>query len=89
MPVFMLKNMLPLSEYYLWQSYFTHKSPQVPEIQMAVLSNLVSSGLGGKSKVTDFLISEQTKQKPNKKGMSEESVRAAFGAISTVKQSPS
>ncbi len=55
--------MLTPNDYYKWVAYLSHKKPEVTEIQLAVLSTLVSNGLGGKAKVDDFLISIEKKQK--------------------------
>lgn len=72
-------------EFIGWQLYFKNKGPDIQEIQLAVLSTIVSNGLGGKRKVGDFLITnEREKHIPkNQKGMSETSVRAAFAGIAT------
>ena len=46
-----------------WVTYLNTKDPDIQEIQMAVLSLQVSSGLGAKNpKLEDFLISGKKKQ---------------------------
>ena len=65
-----------------WLSYFRYDEPDVQEMQLAVLSTLVSNGLGGKAKVTDFLI-----RKPDNptvsigKEMSPDAVKSVFSGI--------
>ncbi len=75
---------MPLSEYYRWMSYFRYEEPDVEEMQLAVLSTLVSNGLGGKSKVKDFLIrqhQETTQTTGKQQGMSSEDVKRAFMGV--------
>ena len=79
MPVFALKATLPHSEYMGWLSYLRYEEPDVQEIQLAVLSTLVSSGLGNKkAKVDNFLIRDRGVSKKTT-GASENEVRAALG----------
>ena len=55
-----LHNRITYKEFQGWVSYLNTKGPDVAEVQMAVLSNLVASGLGAKnSKVKDYLISSK------------------------------
>ena len=43
-----------------WADYFAEETPDVNELQMAVLSNMIASYMGNKnSKYTDFLIRTQ------------------------------
>lgn len=73
---------MPMSEYRGWISYLQEDEPDIPEIQLAVLSTLVSNGLGGKSKVSDFII-RKTKPEINKNGLDINQVRSAFGLLSS------
>lgn len=62
-----LHEKITYAEFEGWVSYLNQKGPDVAEMQMAVLSNLVASGLGVKnSKVENFLMSnkqaKETKQ---------------------------
>lgn len=80
MPVFIMKTVVPMSEFKKWLIFLEDDEPDVTEIQLAVLSTLVSNGLGGKAKVNDFLL-----RKPKKeitKGVSEKDVRGALGMFS-------
>ncbi len=80
MPVFLLKTIMPLSEYNKWLIFLQDDEPDVTELQLAVLSTLVSNAVGGKSKVTDFIIRKSTKTPTNRpKGVTEKEVRGAFG----------
>ena len=57
-----LSSSMSWSEYMEWQEYYNkepfHQDRQ--EIQMAVLTKMVSSQYGGKSKVADFIITGKT-----------------------------
>ena len=78
---------MPTSEYNKWLIFLKDDEPDVTEIQLAVLSTLVSNGLGGKAKVKDFIISkEQKKETISHTGVSLESARSAFGALTTKKK---
>lgn len=85
-PVFMLKTIMPIDEYKKWLIYLAEDEPDIPEMQLAVLSTLVSNALGGKAKVKDFLI-RQPKQDTSKKqkGVSDAEVRGALGMFATKK----
>lgn len=78
-PVWFLRQTMPQDEYYGWMTYLKNKPPDIMEQQIAVLSTLVSNGLGGKAKVTDFLLSKVTEQKP--KQITADTLRGAFGGI--------
>jgi len=77
----MLKTIMPVSEYNKWLIFLKDNEPDVTEIQLAVLSTLVSNGLGGKAKVADFIIRKSDKKIPTNehKGVSENEVRGALG----------
>ena len=73
---------MPHSEFMGWLSYMRHEEPDVQEIQLAVLSTLVSSGLGNKkAKVDNFLIRQKAVRasSADDKGVSEKEVRGALG----------
>ena len=80
-PVLTMKSMLTSKEFFGWVKYFNAQEPDVPEIQMAVLSNIVSSALGGKSKIEDFLIRKQKPKQSSHKIMSPQEVSAVFAGI--------
>lgn len=78
-----LHSKLTVSEFDGWVKYFTNKPPDVQEIQMAVLMNMVASGLGAKnSKVDNYIISNH-----EAKGVKEEekpkTLFDAFASIAT------
>ena len=82
MPVFVLRATMPRSEYIAWLSYLRYDEPDVTEIQLATLSMQVSTGLGGKGKVTDFLVRKpDTKRVSDNKVMSEDAVRNVFSGF--------
>ncbi len=62
-PVRHMKEILTTSEFNKWIAYLSFKNPDVNEIQLAVLSTLVSNGLGGKAKVNDFIVSKVAEEK--------------------------
>ena len=73
---------MPHKELMGWLSYMRYEEPDVQEIQLAVLSTLVSSGLGNKkAKVDNFLIRKRapTQATADTKGVSEKQVRGALG----------
>lgn len=78
-----MKKMLSHVEYQKWISYFTYKEPDVQETQMAFLMSMVSSGLGGKGKVEDFLISkpQKTAKKDTLEVMGADDVKAVFAGF--------
>ena len=78
-----LHNQMSYKEFEGWVSYLNTKGPNVAEVQMAVLSNLVASGLGSKnSKVDDFLVS--SKKSPTKQHTAFDS----FAGIATEYKGP-
>jgi hypothetical protein len=78
MPVFAMKSILPVSEYNKWLIFLQDDEPDVTEIQLAVLTTMVSNGLGGKGKVKDFIIRKpKVEKKPQ--GVGENEVRGALG----------
>ena len=69
-------------EFYGWLDYLNDKGPDVQELQLAVLSNMVASGLGSKkSKVSDFIITKQRQQISSTGVMDEKTVRSTFSAL--------
>lgn len=74
-----------MDEYRKWLLFLEQdEQPDVTEMQLAVLSTLVSNGLGGKAKVKDFLVRKPkaNNTNPNWNGVSEKEVRGAFGMFS-------
>jgi hypothetical protein len=85
MPVFIMKQILPMSEFNGWVTYIRDKPPTIQEHQMAVLTTVLANSNGGKSKHTDFLISKQPKYaKPAQKHTAFDS----FAAIATEYKPP-
>lgn len=72
---------MPMSEFRRWMIFLKDDEPDVNETQMAVLSTLVSTGLGNKkAKVNDFIIRKPKKTiTENHKGVTEKQVRGALG----------
>ncbi len=85
MPVSVMKLTLSQNEYKKWILYLQHKQPEITEIQLAVLSTLVSNGLGSKSKVDEFILSKPKKVVKKKSGISEADVRGALMSFRTKK----
>ena len=52
-----MKAIVTQPEFDMWMLYFTQKQPDVTEVQLAMLATIVSNGLGGKTKVGDFIFS--------------------------------
>ena len=79
--------MLTPIEYYGWMKYFANKPPDIPEVQLAIISTLIANAMGSKkkAKVADFIISKQMSQK-DKRGllepMPENEIRSTFAGIS-------
>ena len=74
---------MPTSEYNKWLIFLKDDEPDVTEIQLAVLSTLVSNGLGGKAKVADFILRKPQKDTTvNPKGIGEKEIRGALGMFS-------
>jgi len=79
-----LHEKLTYKEFQGWVSYLNSKGPDVSEIQLAVLTNLVASGLGSKkSKVTDFILS-----KTDGKTTKPKTAFDSFAAIATEYKGP-
>ncbi len=78
-PVWYMKATMPHQEFLQWISYFNNRPPEVQEQQMAVLTTVAANAMGGKAKVTDFLLSKVTKKG---KAATPESLRGAFGILS-------
>lgn len=70
---------MPTSEYNKWLIFLRDDEPDVSEIQLAVLSTLVSNGLGGKAKIKDFIIRKKDQSKP--KTATANDLRSAFGGL--------
>jgi len=80
-----MKMTITQQEFNGWVYYLNNKGPDVEEIQLAVLTNMVAQGLGSKkSKVTDYIISKthEPKSEPtDTKVMSASAVKAAFSSL--------
>lgn len=73
------------SELQEWQEYTQHNPfpSETQELQMAVLSFLISTANGGKSKVEDFVISNKQKQKKQSNNAQlENQIKSLFGSMS-------
>ncbi len=80
-PVIVMKSMLTQKEFFGWVKYFNTREPDAQEIQMAVLSNIVSGALGGKSKIEDFLIHKTHKSQDSLRPMSAKEVAGVFAGV--------
>ena len=81
-----MRAIMPVSEYRGWLLYLNNKQPDETEIQLAVLSNLVASGLGSKkSKVDNFLLNKPKQRAIQNtdptKGMGTLDIKAAFSGL--------
>ena len=80
-----MKSVLTVEEYQKWVSYFTYQEPDVPEIQMAVLSNMVAAGLGAKkTKIDNFLVRKNNIEnyvRPGLKPMSDKDIMGVFSGF--------
>lgn|GEM_PF-4032978 len=82
--MFEIKHCMSQKELIGWSKYLALEPFNSTEIQLALLSQMVSSFGGGKSKLQDFLIT-QYKGKPSTtpEFASEESILQAFSLLST------
>lgn len=80
-PVWYMKATMPQQEFLQWISYFANAKPDVQEQQMAVLTTVAANAMGGKAKVTDFLLS---KVQEKKTAPTAQSLRGIFGVTPKV-----
>ena len=81
MTVNVMLNSMSEEEYTNWSKYITkHETPDVQEIQLAVISNLIVSAMGSKKKTTykDFLLRGNTKKK---EPISSDAIKAIFATL--------
>ncbi len=65
-----------------WSIYLRDQTPDVAELQMAVLSNIIISYMGKKnSKYTDFLIRKQNDSTSTDELMSNDAILNAFQSM--------
>ena len=58
-----LHSKITVAEFNGWVSYLNSKPPDVTEVQLAIIANIISSGLGAKnSNVEDYILSKTTKK---------------------------
>jgi hypothetical protein len=96
MPVSAMKTVLTRAEFNKWVAFYKFKQPDETEIQLAILSLIVSQGLGNKkAKLDDFLINKQTTTKKavntekykdtDLDVMTGEAVKSVFGMVAVKK----
>lgn len=84
MPVWVMKQMLPPSEFRGWLKYIANKQPDVNEMQMAVLTAMVAQGLGSKNaSYKDFLIRKQETRGQKNNIMSAGEVKSIFSGLAS------
>ena len=66
MPVFAMRALLAVDEFDDWMTYLRYTRPTVNEIQLANISALIVQAVGGKAKVTDFILSDKETPKASK-----------------------
>ncbi len=84
-PVRVMRQMLTSTEYMGWVQYFEHKPPDIPEVQLAIISTLIANAMGSKrkSKVSDFIISKQVEKQERKlRPMEDNEIRSTFATVS-------
>jgi len=75
-----LENSMDREELLKWSLYFKEEKPTPEELQMAVLSNMISTYMGRKnSKYTDYLIRHHEPVKT--KAISNEAIKNIFAAM--------
>ena len=80
MTVYHLENTMSVSELMAWSTYFRNEPPDIQEMQMAVLSNMISSYMGNKkSKYANYLI-RKPKQVEDK-AISNDAILAVFQSL--------
>lgn len=78
---------MPQTEFIQWIAYLNNKGPDITEQQLAVLTTVAANAMGGKHKVTDFLVSKRTEHQSSSspKPLDMAGVRGAFNGIATKK----
>lgn len=77
-----LEVSLTLKEYNKWKMFRTERPFNTQEIQLAVMSYMLSSSLGGSADVTDFMVTPvegSEKDKPLTGDELNEALKGAFG----------
>ena len=63
-----MKYYITQTEFTKWIAYYTYQEPDEHEIQLAVLSNMISAALGSKkTKVEDYLVRKPAGQQRGKR----------------------
>ena len=82
MTVYQLENSLTHDELYKWSLYLAEETPDVNELQMAILSNMVASYMSKKKKsYKDFLIRKEVAAEVEDKKISNAAILAVFGNL--------
>ncbi len=82
MTVYQLENSLTHEELYKWSLYLAEETPDVNELQMAILSNMVASYMSKKKKsYKDFLIRKEVVAEVEDKKISNAAILAVFGNL--------
>ena len=80
-----MRQTMPKREFMQWLSYLHFKQPDIQEQQMAVLTTVAANAMGGKKKVTDFIISKPKRNTVTHSSgaqvMSADSIRGVFGSV--------
>ena len=77
-----MKSSLTRSEYMKWLSYYKYKSPDINEIQMAILMSITARQAGSKdSKADDFILSYVADTKPASQEMDATEVGNFFAGM--------
>ena len=72
-------------ELYNWSVYLKEETPDVNELQMAILSNMISAYMGNKdTKYTNFLIRKQKEDKSTDKPISNYAIKSIFQTLGAV-----
>ena len=81
MTVNMMEQSMDEAELYKWSLYLDDETPDVPELQNAILSNMIARYMGSKnSKYEDFLIRGKKKEAASTL-MSADAIKAAFKSM--------
>ena len=86
MPVFAMRALLPDEEYYQWMIYLRYKKPSINEIQLANISALIIQAVGGKAKVSDFILSDN--ETPTKSKGDKDAAFRSFDAVGVEYRGP-
>ena len=84
MTVHVMERSMDENELRDWAIYLNEETPDVAELQTAILSNMIASYMGVKNtKYENFLVRKPREQKVDDKPISNEAIKAVFRTFVT------